>query len=113
MEIKDLQGNVLWKFDAEKEKAEFKQINPYVLEHVDFVNHIRSNTPINQAEETAVSCLTAIMGRESAYSGAAVTWDEISNSSLNYLPEKLEIGKMDMSGYVVRVPGKPKEEKKG
>jgi len=113
MEIKDLQGNILWKYDAEKEKAEFKQINPYVLEHVDFVNHIRSNTPINQAEETAVSCLTAIMGRESAYSGAAVTWDEISNSSLNYLPEKLEIGKMDMSGYVVRVPGKPKEEKKG
>jgi len=113
MEIKDNQGNVLWKFDAEKEKAEFKQTNPYVLEHVDFVNHIRSNTPINQAEETAVSCLTAIMGRESAYSGAAVTWDEISNSSLNYLPAKLEIGAVDMSSYVVRVPGKPKEVKKG
>jgi predicted dehydrogenase len=113
MEIKDLQGNVLWKYDSDKEKAEFKQTNPYVLEHVDFVNHIRSNTPINQAEETAVSCLTAIMGRESAYTGAAVTWDEISNSTLNYLPEKLEIGKVDMSSYVIRVPGKAKEEKKG
>jgi predicted dehydrogenase len=113
MEIKDLQGNVLWKYDSDKEKADFKQTNPYVLEHVDFVNHIRSNTPINQAEETAVSCLTAIMGRESAYTGAAVTWDEISNSTLNYLPEKLEIGKVDMSSYVIRVPGKAKEEKKG
>ncbi|MEI6680438.1 MAG: hypothetical protein WCL21_17645, partial [Mariniphaga sp.] len=82
------------------------------LEHVDFVNHIRSNTPINQAEETAVACLIAIMGRESAYSGAAVTWEEIANSNLNYLPEKLEIGKMDMSSYVIRVPGKAKEEKK-
>jgi predicted dehydrogenase len=112
MEIKDLQGKVLWKFDSEKEKAEFKQTNPYVLEHVNFVNHIRSNTPINQAEETAVACLVAIMGRESAYSGAAVTWEEITNSNLNYLPEKLEIGKMDMSSYVVRVPGKAKEEKK-
>ena len=111
MEITDLQGNILWKYDSEKEKADFKQTNPYVLEHVDFVNHIRANTPINQAEETAISCLTAIMGRESAYSGAAVTWDEISNSTLNYLPAKLEIGKVDMTSYVVPVPGKPKEAK--
>lgn len=109
--IKDLQGNVLWKFDLDKEKAEFKQTNPYVLEHVNLVNHIRDNKPINQAEETAVSCLTAIMGRESAYTGAAVKWDEVSNSSLTYLPEKLEIGSVDMSKYVVVVPGKPKEEK--
>ena len=53
------------------------------------------------------------MGRESAYTGAAVTWEELANSTLNYLPEKLEIGAVDMSSYVVRVPGKPKEEKKG
>lgn len=109
--IKDLKGNVLWKYDLDKEKADFKQTNPYVLEHVNLVNHIRDNKPINQAEETAVSCLTAIMGRESAYSGAVVKWDEVSNSSLSYLPEKLEIGPVDMSKYVVMVPGKPKEEK--
>ena len=112
MEIKDLQGNVLWKFDSEKEKADFKQTNPYVLEHVDLVNHIRANTKINQAEETAVSCLTAVMGRQSAYTGAVVTWEEISNSTMTYLPEKLEIGPVDMSSYVVMVPGKAKEEKK-
>jgi predicted dehydrogenase len=111
MEIADLKGNVIWKFDKDKEKADFKQTNPYVLEHVDLINHIRDNKPINQAEETAISCLTAIMGRESAYTGAAVKWDEISNSTLSYLPEKLEIGPMDMSKYVVMVPGKPKEEK--
>ena len=51
------------------------------------------------------------MGRESAYTGLAVKWDEISSSSLNYLPEKLEIGPMDMTKYVVPVPGKAKEEK--
>jgi hypothetical protein len=112
MEIKDLQGKVLWKFDSEKEKADFKQTNPYVLEHVDLVNHIRANTKINQAEETAISCLTGIMGRQSAYTGVAVTWDEISSSTMTYLPEKLEIGPVDMSSYVVMVPGKPKEEKK-
>jgi len=111
MEISDLKGKVIWKYDLDKEKAEFKQIDPYVLEHVDFINHIRDNKPINQAEETAISCLTAIMGRESAYSGAVVKWDDIYNSSLSYLPEKLEIGKMDMSNYVVPVPGKAQAEK--
>lgn len=111
MQISDLKGNIIWKFDYEQEKANFKQRDPYVLEHVDFVNHIRDNKPINQAEETAVSCLTAIMGRESAYSGAVVKWDEINNSTLNYLPEKLEIGPMDMSKYVVMVPGKGKADK--
>jgi len=111
MEITDLQGNVLWKYDSEKEKADFKQTNPYVLEHVDLVNHIRANTAINQAEETAVSCLTAVMGRQSAYTGAAVTWEEISNSTMTYLPEKLELGAVDMSSYVVMVPGKAKEAK--
>ena len=111
MEIHDLKGKVIWKYDSNKEKAEFKQTNPYVLEHVDFINHIRDNKPINQAEETAISCLTAIMGRESAYSGAVVKWDDIYNSSLSYLPEKLEIGPMDMSKYVVMVPGKAKEAK--
>jgi len=112
MEIVDLAGNVLWKYDGDKEKAEFKQTNPYVLEHVDLVNHIRANTKINQAEETAISCLTAVMGRQSAYTGAAVTWDEVSNSTVSFLPEKLEIGPVDMSSYVVMVPGKAKEAKK-
>ncbi len=112
MEITDLQGKVLWKFDKEKEKADFKQTNPYVLEHVDFINHIRSNTPINQAEETTISCMTAIMGRESAYTGKAVTWDELYNSNMNLLPDRLELGAYDMKAYTVPVPGKPKEEKK-
>ncbi len=111
MDIADLKGNIIWKFDFAKEKEEFKQTNPYVLEHVDLVNHIRDNKPINQAEGTAISCLTAVMGRESAYTGGLTTWDEIYNSDLNYLPEKLEIGPMDMSKYVVPVPGKAHEEK--
>jgi len=52
------------------------------------------------------------MGRQSAYTGAAVTWEEMSNSTLSYLPEKLEIGPVDMSTYVIAVPGKGKEVKK-
>jgi len=111
-EIKDLAGNVIWKTDVEKEKAEHKQTDPYTLEHVDFINHIRANQPLNQAVETAISCLTAIMGRESAYTGNEVTYDEVFNSAVSLMPEKLELGAYDLKAYTVPVPGKPKEEKK-
>jgi hypothetical protein len=110
-EIYDLQGNVLWKYDVDAEKAEHTQNNPYVLEHVDWVNHIRKGEMHVEAEETAISCLAGVMGREAAYTGEAVTWDEINASQIDYMPEKLEMGKMDMSKYTVPVPGKPKEKK--
>ena len=103
--IKDLDGNVIWKYDSEAEKAAYQQTNPYVLEHVNLVNHIRSNTPIDQASETAVSNMAAIMGRESAYSGAQTTWDEMVSSSLDHTPADLSLGKMDMSKFTVPVPG--------
>ena len=104
-EIKDLNGNVLWKYDAEKVEAEFKQNNPYKLEHVDWVNHIRKGTAYDEATDCAISCLAGIMGRESAYTGKTITWDEITKSDLNLMPEKLEMGSMDMASYKVPVPG--------
>ena len=32
--IRDLQGNILWQYDPEAEKAQYQQTSPYVLEHV-------------------------------------------------------------------------------
>ena len=107
-EIKDLDGNVVWKFDNEKAETEFRQHNPYVLEHVDLVNHIRKGEPINEATACAMSTLAGVMGRTAAYTGDTVTWDAMSQSELDYLPEKLELGPMDMSDYTVQVPGKAK-----
>ncbi|MBO5216857.1 MAG: Gfo/Idh/MocA family oxidoreductase [Alistipes sp.] len=104
--IKDLQGNVLWKYDFEAEEANWKQRNPYCLEHVDLINHIRKGTSHVEAEDCAISCLAGIMGREAAYTGATVTWDEISGAQMNFIPEKLELGDVDMSQYKVPVPGK-------
>ena len=111
MEIKDLAGNVVWKYDGEAEKANFKQTDPYTLEHANWITHIRSKKPIAQAEETAVSNMAAIMGRESAYTGAETTWDAMTASTIDYTPKDLNLGKMDMSTFVVQVPGKPVEKK--
>ncbi len=103
--IKDLAGNVIWQFDEEKEKAEYKQTNPFVLEHVNLVNCIRKNAPIEQASEAAVSNMAALMGRESAYTGLETTWDGMTSSSLDYTPSDLNMGSMDMSSFVTPVPG--------
>ena len=107
--ITDLKGNELWEFDFEKEKEEFTQTNPTVLELANWVNCIRTNKPINQAEETAISTLVAIMGRISAYTGAEVTWDQVMAMNMDLMPEKLEFINMDMKQYIIPVPGKAKE----
>ena len=108
MEIKDLAGNVIWKYDFEAEKQQYKQNDPYTLEHVNWINCIRGNKPIEQASETAVSNMAALMGRESAYTGAEVTWDAMTASTQDYTPKDLNLGKMDMSGFTVPVPGSGK-----
>lgn len=103
--IKDLAGNVVWRFDEEKEKSEYKQTNPFVLEHVNLVNCIRKNTPIEKASEAAMSNMAALMGRESAYTGLEKTWDSMTASSLDLTPADLNMGDMDMSKFVAPVPG--------
>jgi predicted dehydrogenase len=104
--IKDLEGNVIWKYDKEKEKTTFGQTNAFVLEHVNWVNHIRKKQPVNQAEKTAISTLAAVMGRMSAYIGQDITWDQALTAGLNLLPSGLELKNMDMSAYQIPVPGK-------
>ena len=66
-----------------------KGINPYVQEHIDFVDSIQGRGPyINQSIPIAESTLTCIMARESAYSGMAVTWDQIMNSRQDLMPKE-------------------------
>jgi predicted dehydrogenase len=110
-EIHDLQGNVIWKFDTEAEGKQYKQTDPYVLEHVDWVNHIRKGEAHVESEDTGISTLAGIMGREAAYTGQTLNWDDISASELDYMPKKLENGPMDMSKYVVPVPGSAEQKK--
>src|SRR5262245_60863771 len=50
--------------------------NPYVQEHTDLIASIRAGKPYNELKQVAESTLTAIMGRISAYTGKALTWEE-------------------------------------
>ena len=70
-------------------KSEVKGLNPYVQEHIDLVDAIVNNKPLNETKNVTDSTLTAIMGREAAYSGAWVKWDDILNSQFKYGPDLL------------------------
>jgi predicted dehydrogenase len=66
-----------------------ENLNPYVLEHADNIKAIRSGEPLNEAKTVAESTATAILGREAAYSGQRVEFDEIMEQKTSSLPAKL------------------------
>lgn len=101
--IVDYAGNELWKYDYENKPVN----NPYDQEHIHLVESIRLNKKINQAEDLAYSTLVAIQGREAAYTGKAITWDEIMASPLRYGPETYAMGPLpDYHEGVAPVPGR-------
>ena len=79
-------------------------INAYVVEHTDLIRSIRAGQPLNEGQQVAESTLTAIMGRESAYSGQEVKWDDILNSTKNIHPQTMAFSALPAPQ--VAVPGK-------
>jgi myo-inositol 2-dehydrogenase/D-chiro-inositol 1-dehydrogenase len=102
--IWDMKGNEIWKYEypVDNEGKTMKNVktSPYIQEHIDFVTAIRTGKPVNEAEATAVSTLTAIMGRISAYSGKQVTWDEMMKLG----PKVFGFGNVDVPKEIP-VPG--------
>lgn len=77
--------------------------NPYQQEHQDLIDSIRAGQPLNEAQAIAESTLTGIMGRESAYTGQSVQWDQALNSATRWGPEKYEMGPLPFPE--VPIPG--------
>ena len=106
--ILDPAGTEIWKYEYPKDdqgkEAKGKMKPAMDQEHVDFVTSIRTNKAFNELENTAISSLTAIMGRVSAYTGKEVTWDEMMNSDLKLGPKVFAFGDVDIP-KVVPVPG--------
>jgi predicted dehydrogenase len=70
------------------------EVNPYVQEHIDLLDSIAAHKPVNELKQVAESTLTAIMGRMSAYTGKAVTWEQAIGSKLDTYPKTLSWGPM-------------------
>ncbi|NOS71554.1 MAG: Gfo/Idh/MocA family oxidoreductase [Verrucomicrobia bacterium] len=86
-----------------------KNVDPYVQEHVDLITAILKGQEINEAKQVTDSTLTAIMGREAAYSGGVVEWEDILNSEFAYGPEQLykDASKMTWGAFRTLRPPMP------
>ncbi len=103
-------GSIKWQYnypkDANGNPTKTVKVSPYVQEHIDLVASIRNNEPINEAEQLALSTLTAIMGREAAYTGKLITWEQINKSTMRMGPREYIMGPVDMN-IETPVPGTP------
>jgi hypothetical protein len=93
----EIYGPNAWKFTG-------KQANPYVQEHIDLQASIRgTGAHLNEGKRIAESTMTAIMGREAAYTGQQITWDEAMSSDLDLTPEVMAFAENPVD--VVAIPG--------
>ena len=83
-----------------------RPVSPYVQEHTDLIASIRSGKPYNELKQVAESTLTAILGREAAYTGQEITWDEILAADLDLTPPRIAFGPLDVPS--VAMPGQTK-----
>ncbi|MEW6355979.1 MAG: Gfo/Idh/MocA family oxidoreductase [Planctomycetota bacterium] len=95
------------------EKIELPKVethkSPFIQEHMDLLQGIVKGEPLNEARQIAESSLTAIMGRNSAYTGQLVKWDEMMKSDLALSPtaEDFEKGTVKVpQEEVAPLPGK-------
>jgi hypothetical protein len=100
--IYDIEGNLLYEYTSPLDtEGEPLENDPYVQEHIDLISAIREGKQIVEAEETAKSVLTAIMGREAAYTGQKKTWEEMMGSDMVLGPKgELKMGPVDMDKTV-------------
>ncbi|MCZ7639238.1 MAG: hypothetical protein M5U12_26225 [Verrucomicrobia bacterium] len=81
--------------------------NMYQTEHDELFAALRAGRPINDGDWMVKSTLAAIMGRQAAYTGQEITWEQALNSEEKFVPDDLT---WDMALPIkpMAVPGKTK-----
>jgi predicted dehydrogenase len=91
-------GKVKWQFEGEA-------YDMYQKEHDVLFASIRSGKPKNDDLNLATSTLLAIMGRNAAYTGQQLTWDQVLNSQLSLVPKPVDwTAKHEVPGLAI--PGR-------
>jgi predicted dehydrogenase len=94
-----IEGQNAYKYEGESPNAS-------VQEQADLIASIREGKPLNEGRNIAESTMTAIMGRMSAYTGRALSWDWAMNASkLDLSPPGYDFD-IDFPPSPVAVPGK-------
>jgi myo-inositol 2-dehydrogenase/D-chiro-inositol 1-dehydrogenase len=90
-------------------RAPGKKLSEYVYEHISLINAIVGDKELNETAQVTDSTLTAIMGREAAYNGGVVEWEDIKNSEFKYGPDLLytDASKMEFGAFRTLKPPMP------
>lgn len=93
-----IQGKRRWEWEGEGSDM-------YQNEHNELFAAIRSGEPINNGDYMCKSTLMAIMGRMSAYTGQAITWEKAMNSQETLAPKAYTWGDVDPALSAIAKPG--------
>ena len=74
-------GRELWRHSGDFPKG------MYHWEHDCHVAAIRKDEPMNDGYHSAMSSMMAVLGREAAYSGRVIKWDELVEKGRSYFPD--------------------------
>jgi myo-inositol 2-dehydrogenase / D-chiro-inositol 1-dehydrogenase len=87
-------------------------VNPMVQEHGDLISSVRAGKPRNDLKRICESVLTAMMGREAAYTGGTIQFDALMAAKQDLAPGPLadvKFGPMEVPP--VALPGRTKLER--
>ena len=73
-------GQEIWKHTQDYPKG------MYDWEHDKHVEAIREDRPMNDGYSAAMSSMMAVLGREAAFSGKVIQWDDLVERGRSYLP---------------------------
>ena len=79
-------GQEIWKHTENYPKG------MYDWEHDKHVEAIRKDEPMNDGYSAAMSSMMAVLGREAAYSGKVLQWDELVEKGRSYSPDGEVLG---------------------
>lgn len=83
-----IEGENPWRYERPRDERG-RPINPpdmYQQEHNELFASIRSGEPINDGQWMTDSTMLAILGREAAYTGQTITWEQMMASTRSYTP---------------------------
>ena len=107
--IRTLDGEDIYIYprpEGEKRTREWSVLNNgYIQEHVRLISAIRTGKPVNDVEQQVMSTVMGIMGREAAYTGKFVTYDEIMTSQQKLTPDTWEFGPVPGVTEEIPLPG--------
>ena len=78
--LEGLDKKEIWRNEGRAPKG------PYQWEHDLLVNAIRKDEPMHLGWEAAHSCMTAVLGREAAFCGQVVQWNDLVEKGRPYFP---------------------------